>query len=101
MLKIKTPYSDCWVTINHKRYAGNGRHVLELRDVDDGSVVMIATTNLPHVDLGPSEVIIKNYSENEGVLEFLQENGIVGPVKREVPTGWVTCQIVDLLKTSA
>ena len=76
----------------------SNRHVLELLDVDDGCPVMVATVNLPAVSLGESEVIIKNYSENEGVLEFLQENEIVGPVKREVQTGWVTCPIVDLLK---
>ena len=100
MYSLKTPHSNYNVTINRKRY-GNGRHVLELIDVEDGFPVMVATVNIPAASLEESEVIIKNYSENEGVLEFLQENEIVGPVKREVQTGWVTCPIVDLLNPSA
>jgi len=100
MYNLRTPHANYWVTIRFKRYSNN-RHVLELMDVDDGCPVMVATVNLPAVSLGESEVIIKNYSENEGVLEFLQENEIVGPVKREVQTGWVTCPIVDLLKRTS
>jgi hypothetical protein len=54
--------------------------------------------NMPAVVLEKDEVIIKNYSENEGVLEFLIENGIVSKPLRTVESGWVTCPVVKLLK---
>jgi hypothetical protein len=54
--------------------------------------------NIPGTVLEKDEVIIKNYSENEGVLEFLIENGIVSKPLRTVSSGWVTCPIVKLLK---
>jgi len=57
---------------------------------------MMATVNIPAVVLEKDEVIIKNYSENEGVLEFLIENGIVSQPLRWVASGWVTCPIVKL-----
>ena len=99
MYNLKTQYAEYNVLIKKKKYS-NGRTVLELIDSMDGAPVMVATVNVPEVSLGPTEVIIKNYSENEGVLEFLQEHGIVGEVKREVGIGFVSCPIVDLLNTN-
>jgi hypothetical protein len=58
---------------------------------------MTATVNIPDAHLEPDEMVIKNYSENEGVLEFLQENNIVGPIIRTVRTGFVTCPVVKKL----
>lgn len=94
--KMKTKYSECNVDLVWKQYS-NGRKKLQLNDSEDGCPVMVATVNVPEVKLSEKETIIKNYSENEGVLEFLQENGIVGPVKREIGTGFVSCPVVDVL----
>lgn len=94
-MKLKTPYSEYDVILSWGKY-GNGRRALEIIDSEDGCPVMVATVNIPEVPLAENEVIIKNYSENEGVLEFLQENGIVGPVKRQVGTGFVSCPVVDV-----
>lgn len=93
---LKTRFTDNEVTLSWGRYT-NGRKALGLIDVEDGSPVMVATVNIPMADLSETETIIKDYSENEGVLKFLQENGIVGPVKREIPTGFVRCPVVDIL----
>lgn len=95
-MKLKTAYAEYDVVLRWKNY-NNRRRALEIIDAEDGCPVMVATVNIPEVPLAENEVIIKNYSENEGVLEFLQENGIVGPVKREVGTGFVSCPIVDVL----
>lgn len=97
MYKLKTPYSEYQVELAKGSYS-NGRTAIELIDAEDGCPVMVATINVPEVELAEGEIIIKNYSENEGVLEFLQENEIVGPVKRNIGTGFVSCPVVDLLK---
>jgi hypothetical protein len=95
-MKLKTPYSEYDVILEWGTYS-NKRKALELIDSEDGCPIMVATVNVPEVQLEPNEIIIKNYSENEGVLEFLQENGIVGPVKRTIGMGFVSCPVVDVL----
>jgi hypothetical protein len=92
-MKLKTTYSEYDVSLSWGNYS-NGRKALRLIDQEDGLPVMTATVNVPEAELAEKEIIIKNYSENEGVLEFLQENGIVGPVKRMLGVGF---PVVELL----
>ncbi len=75
----------------------NGRTSIELLDANDGCPVMVATVNIDDVTLSGNEIIIKDYSENEGVLDFLIQNKITSRPKRWISTGWVTCPVVDLL----
>jgi hypothetical protein len=58
---------------------------------------MVATVNIPEAQLSEGEIIVKNYSENEGVLEFLQKNGIVGPIIRSVRSGFISCPVVKII----
>lgn len=94
--KLKTQYSEWNVDLSWGQYS-NGRRALELVDSEDGCPIMVATVNVPQAQLSEKETIIKDYSENEGVLQFLQENGIVGPVKREIGVGFVSCPVVEFL----
>jgi len=94
--KIKTKYSESNVDLSWGQYS-NGRKALQIIDTEDGCPIMVATVNVPEEPLAENETIIKNYSENEGVLDFLQENKIVGQVKREIRIGFVSCQVVDVL----
>lgn len=71
------------VTI-HKRNYSNGRSALQLFNASDGTPYTTATVNLPDVLLQPGEVLIKDYSENEGMLDFLTHNCIVYPTSRGV-----------------
>ena len=96
MLKLQTTYGSYQVDLQWGEYK-NGRKALELVDAFDGEPVLVATVNLPDVHLDEHETIIKDYSENEGVLKFLQANKIVGEVKRWVNTGFVKCPVVDIL----
>jgi len=96
MLKLQTLYGSYIVDLQWGTYK-NGRRSLELVDTFDGEPVLVATVNLPDEQLGEHETIIKDYSENEGVLKFLQANKIVGEVKRWVSTGFVKCPVVDIL----
>jgi hypothetical protein len=94
---FQTKYSKYNVVLSFNKYR-NGRTQIELLDVDEpGSCVMIATVNMDNVSLEEGEIIIKDYSENEGVLDFLIQNGITTRPKRWISSGWVTCPVVDLL----
>lgn len=57
-----------------------------------------ATTNLHDVQLPDSEVLIKTWSENEGVEKVLQEAGIIGKKLREIPSGYVRVGVYELLR---
>lgn len=95
--KLTTPYDNYTVIPQWGNYS-NGRIALELIDAEDGETVMVATVNIPDAMIEKDELIIKNYSENEGVLEALQKEGIVGPIIKTVRTGFVTCPVVKKLK---
>lgn len=75
----------------------NGRTALEFICTEDGTLLLVATVNLPHVHLFPRELFIG--SENEGVLEFLIAEGIVSKPKQTFPVGrfGTPIYVVDLL----
>jgi hypothetical protein len=77
-------------------YYSNGRQAIKIISLPKGEVVVKATVNVPDIPLEDGEVIIKNYSENEGVLKFLQENNIIGPVLDDAITGFETVYIVKI-----
>lgn len=56
-----------------------------------------ATINVKEVELAPNEVIIKDYSENEGLYQCMLDAGHIGPEKRRIETGFVTAPVCDLL----
>jgi hypothetical protein len=78
-----------------KQYSNN-RTAITLEDAD-GEPIATATVNLPDEPLEKDEVFIKNWSENEGMLDVLITAGIIGPVIEEVPTGFVKAQKCKLL----
>lgn len=55
----------------------NGRTAITLTEVETGDPIAVATVNIPEVELGPDEVLIKDYSENQGILASLVRNSIV------------------------
>ena len=83
------------VSIRLGKYA-NGRTSINLMDVEDNQPYAIASVNLPDVLLLDNEVLIKDYSENEGVLDFLTTNNIVVPTDKWVTSGFVDIQVCVL-----
>ena len=83
------------VSIKLDKYA-NGRTRINLIDAVDNEPYAVATTNLPDVLLLDNEVLVKDYSENEGVLDFLTTNNIVVPTDKWVTTGFVDVQVCIL-----
>lgn len=92
-MEVKFNEWNCKVWL--RRYA-NGNVRIDLIDTEDGAPIATATCNI-ETKLEPNEVLIKNYSENEGVLDALIEAGIVSTPIRKVPTGYVSAELCKLL----
>ncbi len=84
---------DCeiWKTHYHK---GN-RVAIFLSD--KGEPVATCSVNIPEQPLAPDEVFIKDYSENEGMVDFLVAEGIVERTDRFVASGYVDIPVCRLL----
>ncbi len=76
----------------------NGRTAIILNDAEDGERVAVATINLPNEELKDDEVIIRDHSENEGMLMALVSNNIVTHPHREIRSGFVICPVSFLVE---
>ena len=77
---------------------GNGRTAIVLVDTEDNAPVLVATVNVhEYLDLKEDEVIIKNYSENKGLIPILMINGVIGPALSDIAVGYSTASIHQLL----
>lgn len=80
---IVVRYRSWNCTLWFGRYA-NGRTAIRLMecppDPRDGSPIATATVNLPAEPVESGRVIVKDYGENEGMLNALVEAGVVEPI---------------------
>lgn len=83
---------DCTVQVSEY---SNGRTALQL--LCSVGPMATATVNLPNEKLGKDCVFIKNYSENEGMLEALVKAGVVRDTGKRVRTGYVEVPMCELL----
>jgi hypothetical protein len=79
------------------KYRQGDRTALELVDHKTGEPVAMATVNIPEEPIEKDEVIIKNWSENEGILQALIKGGIISKPIRETKTGYATAYVCKLL----
>jgi hypothetical protein len=89
----------CKLSVVFEEYADNGRKAIKLIDQEDGMPFCMATINVPQIPLLNDEVIIKNYSENAGVLEMLEGAGYIQDTGNIVYVGMAEANICKLLKT--
>ena len=73
----------------------NGRRALRLVDALSGEPIATATVNLPDVEIPEGCVAIKDYFENDGMLDALMEAGIVSSPKRLVRSGFVLVPVCE------
>jgi hypothetical protein len=85
-IKVQFKQWDC--EIRQSRYS-NGRTALLLVDTKSRESVATATANLPNEPLGHGEVFIKDWSENAGMLQALEQAGIVRGTGEYVSSGFV------------
>lgn len=96
------PYGIYQVYLQMGKY-NNGRAAIQLIDANDHELVTTATINLVDADIPEGHVAIKDYSENEGMLEWLMKNEIVSEPLTYESSGFIlapVCKILIDLPTS-
>lgn len=94
---IKLTFFQGPVRLLFDSYRADHSRAITLVDARDGEPVGIATVCVEGSNLAPNEVLIKSWSENDGMQQELRRLGIIGEVKRAVPTGFVSATVHDLL----
>jgi len=92
---MEIEFLGCKCIITKEKYC-NGRTALGLTEVDTGEPFATATVNLPEINLAQNEIAIKNYSENEGILQVLIDAGVIGKPKYEIQSGFVSIPVCEL-----
>lgn len=90
-------YKGCPCNLMKSFYHHGNRVALCLIDAENGEPVATATVNIPEMPLSEDEILIKNYSENQGMLSFLEKEEIVQRTGRVVESGYVTIPVCILL----
>lgn len=94
MMTFKTKYAtypNCEFVTG--RY-NNGNLALSVESRDEGPICT-CTVN-PGVVVTHDAIAVKNYSENEGMVEVLTEMGIIGRELYRIPSGWVEIPVHEL-----
>ncbi|MES2566997.1 MAG: hypothetical protein V4565_09035 [Bacteroidota bacterium] len=86
-----------WICFIEMGIYPNGRKAIELINARSGEPVLVATINVPEICINEDEVIIKNYSENEGILDALIGAEIISRPVRIIQTGLIESPICKLL----
>lgn len=90
MIKINTKHlKDQEAEIKTGQY-NTGSTAMQLVS-PDGELLLTATVNIPAVILHEDQVLIKDYSENEGILAELIRHNIISQ-----PEFYVTADFVDI-----
>lgn len=83
--------------VERASYGATGRIALPLYAVADGSPVAVASVHMPALSLAADEVVIKDYSENTGMLDLLVAAGVISPPVRALQSGYVTLYVCRCL----
>jgi hypothetical protein len=78
----------------------NGQTSMQLIDAADGTPVAVASIAVPELSISDHQIIVKDYSENLGMLEFLLDNNIAEETNEYVETGYHLSSVVNLLPES-
>ncbi len=91
---VTVRFQDWECQILMQRYEQNGTPALQL--VDEEGTVARATANQPGVTLPPGELLIKDYSENKGMLAALIEAGVVSDTGKRIQSEYAELVIATL-----
>jgi hypothetical protein len=93
--KLKFKKWNC--IVEKTNYRSNDRIALKLTDISTGEAVATATINLPDQYLEKDEVIIKDYSENEGMYNALVAAGYISKKIRIIQGNFVSFYVCKIL----
>lgn len=88
---IKLDGDNYDVRFRRGRYS-NGAVAIQAVDNLSGEVVCTVTTNLHEAFPSEGCVFVKDYSENGGLADQLEDAGLIKPTGRWEPSGWVQIQ---------
>lgn len=93
----KSPYDgqEFNLSVSISTYRNKQKRI-KLFDIEDGLPYAEASVCIEDYSLNEGEVAIKNYSENQGILESLIDYGVVEPPHAFVKTTWVKVPICRL-----
>ena len=92
---MKAKFKGALVSVNVIK--GVLPHKIQLYDVEDGMPYATATIALSEMRDIEGYVAIKDYSENEGMLDFLIEHGIISQPVTHIESSFVKIPICKLL----
>jgi len=102
---IVVPFKHYHTLLTISRYAGNNNKIaLLLIDSKNGEPIATATVNMVNEHPLPLDhVLIKNYSENEGMTTALVDSGVVDEPYRVLDAGYAVsgvhaCELTDKVK---
>lgn len=93
-MRIKFKEWPCIVVV--ERY-DNDRIALKLIHAEEGDPIATATINIPEYPVPEEHVLIKDWSENCGMVESLVAAGLIEDTGIKVTTGFVSASLVKLL----
>lgn len=97
LINFKTVFWPKTVAEVHNALYSDGSLALVVTDYGTGEHLATATVFLNHDKPAEGHVFIKDYSENEGVLNCLIDQGIVSKPVREVQAGFVVVHECEVL----
>ncbi len=83
--------------VHIQKYFNNDRKAIICQKKVDPEYDYVATINIPEENIDQNMVIIKNYSENEGILDMLIKEKIVTKPIRYTQTGTELSPVCILL----
>lgn len=94
---IQIQFKEWTCTLSFAKYS-NGRTAITLSDAEDFMPIAKATVNIPEAHLEDDEVLIKDWSENEGIYQALVKAGVISKLIETVPSGYADAFKCKLLK---
>ena len=88
-------YIPVGVIVNKSLYI-DGNTCLRAIDPEDGSPYGTLTVNIPETNINSNHVWIKDWSENEGVLNALVKSGLIKPLDITQPCGCATAHLAEI-----
>lgn len=74
---------------------GNKNLAVEIWSAEDGPISRV-TVN-PGIMIPRTQIAIKDYSENEGMVDFLKSEGLIEDVPvMTIPSGWIEIPVYNL-----
>lgn len=83
--------------IVQSEYYNNKSIHLSVYDALSGQQICVATTNVPGYRPEPGYVLIKDWSENEGVFNALFQAGVIGHIEGTVKAGYTQALLCKYL----